>query len=260
MRIVFWIAVCLLAGCTAIETPTIPPAAYSAPSPTSVIDEGWQPLASGIELLAASDGLIALRHDPTDVGYAVGFEAAPEQANTVSAWLQADPEAVASVNCGFFWDDSGSYRHLGLLMAEGQRWSDLRSQWGGVLIVRDGKAFVTPRPQRLLGPAALGVQGWPMLLIDRTSLRGLDDVDLARRTAVGVDEGGRVVWMVATQSLTLADFARRLQASELGLTDVVNLDGGTSTGMRWRSQATNDQQGPDSLPLPCAILLRPTAG
>ncbi len=212
---------------------------------------------TGVEVLRTGDGLSALRHSPQAVQYSARFLSDPNQSLSVGEWLSADPQAIAAVNCGFYRDDRGAYRHIGLLMTEGEALSKLRSGWGGVLIVRNGEAAVVRRPKRLIGPASLGLQGWPMLVENRTRIPQLNDGDLARRTAAGVDKQGRVVWVVAPLGLTLADFAQRLLEQDLGLIDAVNLDGGASTGLRWRAQPNARMSGPDSLPIPCAVLLSP---
>ena len=72
-----------------------------------------------------------------------------------------------------------------------------------------------------------------------------------------MDNRGRVVWGVAPLGMTMADFAQRLLKQDLGLVDAVNLDGGASTGLRWRPQPNSSMSGPDSLPIPCVVLLSP---
>lgn len=245
---------------TATRRPT--PAAPTATTPstsTPVPETGdaWQPLMTGVEVLRTSDGLSALRHAPKAVQYSAEFQSDPNQGQSVGEWLSNDSQAIAAVNCGFYRDDRGAYRHIGLLMTEGKALAKLRSGWGGVLIVRSGKADAVRKPKRLIAPATLGLQGWPMLVENRTRIPQLNAGDLARRTAVGVDNQGRVVWVVAPLGLTLADFARRLLEQDLGLIDAVNLDGGASTGLRWRPQPDARMSGPDSLPIPCAVLLSP---
>lgn len=245
MRVLFLFGLLLLAACRAITPVTSTPA---------LPQDVWQPWPGG-EALVTSDGITALRHAPTAVAYGHVFEPAPTAAQPVSVWLRRHPQALAAVNCGFFREDETGYVHIGLLMTAGELQDALRPSWGGVLIVRDGVAFVAGRPQRLLAPAALGVQGWPLLATEGAALPRLDDQELARRTAVGVDGAGRVVWVVATQSRTLAQFAARLLAPDLALTAAINLDGGGSTGLRWVGET--GQLGADSLPVPCAILLSP---
>jgi hypothetical protein len=68
-----------------------------------------------------------------------------------------------------------------------------------------------------------------------------------------VDASGRVLWVVDPNGSTLRDFAARLQQEDIGLVDAVNLDGGASTGLRWREEPGGPQSGVDSLPIPCVI-------
>lgn len=254
----------VVAGCAAPPPSTVMPVPADilappspSPTPTMVVKDVWLPLFAGVEVLETTDGLTVVRHYPTAVAYDSGFESDPEQGKQVSEWLDEDDRSLVAVNCGFYWEKNGTFQHMGLLMANGEGWSELRSNWGGALIVRDGQAFIAPRPERLLAPATLGLQGWPMLLQNRTVVAQLDDEDLGRRTAVGIDDRGRLVWVVAADAITLADFAWRLLEADLGLVMAVNLDGGVSSGLRWRSGVTETQVGPNSLPVPCTIRFGP---
>jgi hypothetical protein len=237
------------------ETPALAPTAI--PAPTLAPAGVWQPLFAGAEVLSTTDGLIAIRHLAAGVRYSHRFEPAPGKSRGVGGWLAADGQALAAINCGFYLQEDAGYRHIGLLMSNGEGPTRLRSRWGGVLIVRDGAAFVVRNPQRLLAPATLGLQGWPMLVEAGVVIPGLNDEDNDRRTAAGVDGQGRVVWVAAARGSTLAGFARRLLQPDLGLVDAVNLDGGSSTGLRWRWTPVSSPDGPESLPVPCAILLAP---
>jgi len=268
MRRILLLLLILLAGCTAspptalpsptdtlVSTDTLVPTLPS--TPTTPATGVWRPLFVGAEVLETADGFTVVRHFPTSVVYGGSFESASERGKQVSGWLDEDDQALVAVNCGFYQENGGAYQHMGLLMVNGEGWSELRSNWGGVLIVRDGQAFIAPRPERLLAPATLGLQGWPMLVQNQTVVSRLNDEDLGRRTAVGVDAQGRLVWVVARNGITLADFAQRLRDSDLGLVIAVNLDGGVSSGLRWRAPEGEGQEGPDSLPIPCAIRLGP---
>lgn len=201
------------------------------------------------------DGVVALRHRPNAVSYQASFQTAPEQRQSVGNGLAQTPTAMAASSCGFYLENGGQYQHIGLLMANGHIWQKLRPKWGAVLIVRDGVGFVVRRPKKLLGPGELGLQGWPTLVWRGAVVNELDATALARRSAVGVDARGRIVWIAAPVPTTLDAFARRLSKSDLGLIDAVNLDGGASTALRWLDPATHTQQGPNNLPTPCLILL-----
>ena len=236
-----------------IVVPRTPAPTLSASRPRIGV---WRSIWPGAEVIETEDGVYALRHGPRDASYAYRFEGDPARGDFLSGWLEKTPQARAGVNCGFYWDDDGVYRHIGLLTTNGTVESRMRSRWGGAFIVRDGKAFVAHKPRKLLAPAALGVQGWPMLLEESAIAPDLDAETRARRTAVGVDGAGRVVWAVAPIETTLYGWARRLLEPDLALVEAVNLDGGASSGLRWREPG-GGQQGPDSLPIPCVILLAP---
>ncbi|MFZ1596204.1 MAG: phosphodiester glycosidase family protein, partial [Anaerolineae bacterium] len=57
-------------------------------------------------------------------------------------------------------------------------------------------------------------------------------------------------------SATLAGFAAFLAASDLGLVQAVNLDGGSSTGLRYRAAVNDPAAGYDSFFVPCAVVIR----
>lgn len=252
--VVFWLGACTDSP-LAIATATPTPAPTFTPTPTPDTTGVWLPLLAGIQVVQMQDGIVALRHRPGAVSYQASFQPDPNQVKTVGDWLAQTPGALAASNCGFYLEKEGMYQHIGLLMAKGYLWQKLRPNWGSVLIVRDGVGFVARRPKQLLAPAELGIQGWPTLVWRGVSVSGLDNTNVARRTAVGTDARGRLVWVAAPVPLTLADFAQRLLMPDLGLIDAVNLDGGASTALRWSDPQT--QHGPNNLPTPCVILLSP---
>ncbi|HID34169.1 MAG TPA: phosphodiester glycosidase family protein [Anaerolineae bacterium] len=237
---------------TARATPVVTPAA--TPLPTF-----WTPIFPGAETLRTDDGLVILRHAAGLVRYGVHFEHDPNAARTVSQWLEADEEALAAVNCGFYWEKGDAYLHMGLLEVNGERLAPVRPKWGAALVVRDHRAAIVRQPKKRIPPMTLGVQGWPTLLWEGAIASGMTEIDdgsIARRTAVGVDAEGRVLWVVNGFGSTLTAFAQRLQEEDIGLIAAVNLDGGASTGLRWREEGS-EQDGMDSLPIPCVITFAP---
>ncbi len=218
----------------------------------------WTPLFPGAEVRQTQDALALLRHDPGLVRYDVLFQSDPQQAQPLSRWLDGSDTAWAAVNCGFYWEKQGVYYHMGWLEAHAQRLAPPRPRWGAALVVRNNRARVIRQPKKRAAPATLAVQGWPTLVWHGRTVAELAAVDpgtWARRTAVGVDAKGRVVWVAEPQPVTLSDFARRLQQPDIGLVDAVNLDGGASTGLRWRAGPNAAQTGVESLPIPCVIIL-----
>ena len=262
---------------TANSTPAIPlatftPAGGQTPTPSSApaaqpletpepeasptpISNFWQMIYPGVDVTRTESGLQVLRHAPNLVTYGVLFESDPEKAKQLSDWLEEAPDAIAAVNCGFYWEKEGQYLHMGLLEVNEQRLAQVRAKWGAALVVRDGKATIIRQPKKTIPPMTFGLQGWPTLLSqgELVDLEGIDKGEIARRTAVGVDASGRVLWVVDPNGSTLRDFAARLQQEDIGLVDAVNLDGGASTGLRWREEPGGPQSGVDSLPIPCVI-------
>ena len=237
----------------------LPTVTLRAPTPTRQ-SHFWQLLFPGAEVTQTEDGLSIFRHAPNLVHYDVLFEHDPEKARQLSQWLDEAPEAMAGVNCGFYWDHEGEYLHLGLLEVNGERLAQVRVKWGAALIVRDGQAQIVRMPKKKIPPMTLGVQGWPTLLWQGQIVSGLDEIDkgeVARRTAVGVDASGRILWVVDPVGSALQNFAKRLLQEDIGLVDAVNLDGGASTGLRWREEPGGPQSGVDSLPIPCVVTFSP---
>ncbi len=243
-----------------VQLATFTPVAEQSPAviaSVAPVSHFWQLLFPGAEVTRTDDGLTVLRHAPNLVRYGVLFEGNPDNARFLSQWLDEAPQAMAGVNCGFYWDHEGEYLHMGLLELNGQRLAPVRAKWGAALIVRDGKARIVRKPKKTIPPMTFGIQGWPTLLWRGAVVAELDETDVARRTAVGVDASGRVLWVVDPQGGTLRAFAERLQQQDIGLVDAVNLDGGASTGLRWREEPGGPQSGVDSMPIPCVVTFSP---
>jgi len=240
-------------------TPTLPNPNTAAPTPDNAgADSGWQPLFAGAEVRRnlGNAARLALRLDPAAVTFAVAFNANPNQVQTVGAWLSAQ-EGLAAVNCGFYLTtDQGENRHIGLLAGPDGVLSPLRSGWGGVLLVRGSKASLAVAPGSVSGDLRLGLQGWPMLVRSGKLAPGLNDSDAAARTAAAVDSQGRILFIADVTSTTLAEFARFLAASDLQIAQAVNLDGGSSTGLRYRATLNAPAAGYDSFFVPCAVVVR----
>ena len=248
-------------GAQAVSTPpTIPISlAPTSPPPTlTPLPVFWSLIFPGAEVLRTEDNLAVLRHAPGLVRYGVHFESDPDAARTVGEWLDGDASALAAVNCGFYWEKDGEYLHMGLLEVNEKRLAQVRPNWGAALVVREHRAEIVRQPKKRIPPMTLGVQGWPTLLWEGAivpEMAELDDGSVARRTAVGVDAEGRVLWVVDGFGSTLTGFAQRLLQEDIGLIAAVNLDGGASTGLRWREG--DKQDGVDSLPIPCVVTFAP---
>ncbi|RMD72480.1 MAG: phosphodiester glycosidase family protein, partial [Chloroflexi bacterium] len=102
------------------------------------------------------------------------------------------------------------------------------------------------------------IQGWPLLVrSDGTAAYTDEDGQRARRSAIALDDQGRVLLIVApAASFSLAEWSRFLATADLDLTIAVNLDGGSSSGLMAQSDHGNIRI--DSfVPLPFALLVLP---
>jgi uncharacterized protein YigE (DUF2233 family) len=93
--------------------------------------------------------------------------------------------------------------------------------------------WLVTRPYNPTEPLRDAVQAFPML-VHSGGKPGVtdDDGQLARRTVVGQDRQGRIVFVVSSDLVfTLKNLSAFLVASDLELDTALNLDGGTSSGM-----------------------------
>lgn len=204
-------------------------------APSQAASGGWQSPLPGLEYRSVPLGSASLpamhqvRLDPRRfrLGVATGSPLA-----SVSA-LRAARKAVVAVNASYF-DERG--RPLGYLR-EGERLlvPDVATggAFTGVLVVRPDGARILHRGAFQPGRAALALQAGPRLVAGSQPVSGLQG-PARRRTGVGVDRQGRYL-LFATDpagNMTLEecrDFLLRGRGA-IGATDVLNLDGGSSTG------------------------------
>jgi len=229
-------------ACASEMTPATPvpiPTVRIDPSPTTEPDDtGWKALSNGVELrrLSVTDAngtsirLWLARLDPTRVRFRVVYD----QANPrlVSEWFDA-AKALLVVNAGYFTED---YHATGLVISDGVRNGKSYAGFGGMFAVRTDRVevrWLVAKPYNATEPLRHAVQAFPML-VHSGGKPGVteDDGNLARRTVVGQDRRGRIVFLVSPDMFfTLKDLSAFLAASDLQLDTALNLDGGTSSGL-----------------------------
>lgn len=240
--------------------PTVAPPAADGPS-----DSGWLVAEDGVELRrmrVAAGGerepfpLTLVRLDPARVQLRVAFDPAAPRA--LSAWFD-ERRPILAVNGGFFTE---SYQPTALLISDGAASGESYQGFGGMLTVSPGGEValwaLRDTPYDPASPVAQGLQSFPMLLFPGGVPADLEDNgQRARRTAVGLDRAGRIVFVVApTSALTLPELAAWLARSDLELDRALNLDGGSSTGLFLSAGALSESI--DSFgPLPIVILAAP---
>ena len=238
------LASCLLLlaalACAETPTPTLAPSptVRPEPSPTPEPDDtGWQSQGNGIELRrlkvelnGIANRLWLARVDPARVRFRVLYDRAnPRQ---VSEWFTSARPLLA-VNAGYFTED---YHATGMIISDGTRRGQSYTGFGGMFAVRADKVevrWLVAKPYSPSEPLRQAVQAFPML-VHSGGKAGLseDDGQIARRSVVGQDRKGRIVFVVSPDAFfTLKNLAAFLAASDLGLDTALNLDGGPSSGL-----------------------------
>lgn len=234
-----------------------------APTETAVpADSGWQLLRAGLEQRTINlyhegsgqqlEQLFLLRLQPEEFAISVAY--APEAPKSLAAW-QAETDALLVVNGGFFTE---TWQATGLTIVDGVASGVSYTDFGGMLTVSETNIGVRSLVEQPFAPSEellYALQSFPMLVLPNGRL-GFPEEDGRpnRRTAVGMDQNGRLLFIVAPWgSFTLHQLSRYLVESDLMLETVLNLDGGTSTGLYL---ATPTIEIPTFTPLPTVIVVK----
>ncbi|ACL26030.1 conserved hypothetical protein [Chloroflexus aggregans DSM 9485] len=238
-----------------VQIPTLIPTVPA--SPTATVQE-WQVLTNGIEfrrLDVPGSPVQVIRVDPTQVRFVVGYD--PTAPRMLSAWA-AQYSAVAAINGGFF-DRAGE--PVALLISNQQIIGQSYVEQGGMFAVdAEGRPHLWALAEQPYDGTVFeqAIQGWPLLVrSDGTAAYTDEDGQRARRSAIALDNQGRVLLIVApAASFSLAEWSQFLATADLDLTIAVNLDGGSSSGLMAQSDRGNIRI--DSfVPLPFALLVLP---
>jgi uncharacterized protein YigE (DUF2233 family) len=234
-------------------------------TPSPAIPENWTEVMPGMALRVMPVDVeetpepvnaILVRIDPARFAFRVHYD--PARAATVQRW-QERIGGLLVVNGGFFESDNAP---VGLLVADGEvfgtsldQYDEPYSEYGGMFgVVGEavGIRLLAEAPYQPDEPLDQAVQGFPML-VDNGE-RPVDfelPGDAARRTAIALDQSGRVLIIVIDSvEISLPDLRDWLVATdELAISAALNLDGGPSTGMalaagRWRVECQSRARVP----------------
>jgi len=239
----------------------IPPA-YANPSLTT---PEWKEVAGGVAFTRVvatrycqmgSPGIAAVRLDPARCRLEPYHELEFSQTATIVEWEER-LRAPVVLNAGLY---DTHRRHLGTLRRQGRDLGGNRHvSWKGVLVLDPKEAGLAPAalldlslPEdvALEDKYATAIQS--MMLFDRKGdIRVRRSDRLARRSAIALDNQGRVILLVTEGAYTLWDTGALLRESGWDLVQALALDGGNeasliveANGVRYRSYE-NDRSGSD---------------
>ena len=160
-----------------------------------------------------------------------------ERPLSLEGW-QAKTDALMVVNGGFFREENERYIPNGLSIIDGQAFGSTYESFGGMLAISDDGAklrSLAQEPYEAGERLRAGLQSFPLLVKPGGELgfpAELEDNLRARRTVIGQDHEGRILFLLAPGGhFTLHQLSLYLTASDLGLDIAMNLDGGPSSGL-----------------------------
>jgi len=206
-------------------------------------EAGWSLLHPGLErrLLRIYDTqnqpvetLYVWRLDQKYFRLDVAFDSSPK---TLERW-QLETNAAIVMNGGYFSIENEQYYPDGLTVIDGVTSGRSFVGYGGMLTIDQSGAALRWLEQKPYLPGEQfeeALQSFPVLVKPGGQLGfgpEREDHKKARRTAIGQDREGRILFLIAPEGyFTLHELSAYLTQSDLNLDIVVNLDGGGSTGI-----------------------------
>jgi len=246
----------------------VPPTATLANTPTvdTVPEPGWSLLRTGLERRVIRidntahqqvESVYVWRLDQNYFRLDVAFASTPK---ALDSW-QREMNALMVINGGYYSIENERYLPNGLTIVNGEASGQSFDDFGGMLAINQSGAelrWLVEQPYDSYERLQAGLQSFPMLVRPGGVLGFGPEREnnvSARRTAIGQDTHGRILFIVAPQGyFTLHQFSVYLTESDLHLDIAVNLDGGGSTGVL---VANPREIIPPTRPLPFVILVYP---
>jgi len=160
-----------------------------------------------------------------------------ETSQSLERW-QSETQALLVVNGGYFRIENEKYIPNGLTILNGEAFGSSYEPFAGMLAIRDHGAelrWLAEKPYDPNEPLQAALQSFPVLVKPGGELgfaAQYEDNVQARRTVIGQDQEGRILFIVAPRGyFTLHQLSVYLTDSDLNLDMALNLDGGPSSGI-----------------------------
>lgn len=161
--------------------------------------------------------------------------AAQPDGQLLSEWREeTSSDVVAGINAMYFLED---FSPAGFFVAEGitQRAHPFDWDLSALLVIDEGGALtIRPTTQEPEDIAELthAAQSYPLLVLNGDPILETDSGKTSRRSLVGVDEDGMVwIGVVRDGDVSLYALGRVLSDMDIPWKQVLNLDGGSSSGL-----------------------------
>jgi len=232
------------AGCVPTEVKQAIETSVQPPPPAVEEAASWQPVGNGIERLeqrfsTSTDARIVLYRFPA-TGFAWRFDQSGDP-KRVGAWMDASSQAVLVINGVYFSED---FKPTGLFVSQSKRAGarQFDNNKSGLIILSPKVALLDTASEKYdVKSLREAAQSYPFLLKDGKAAIDKDTEKYARRSFFGLDRDGRVyVGIVPDEPLSLRELATALLKLDVSWDRVINLDGGPSSGLSFRSDAWHE--------------------
>ena len=220
-----------------------------AQSKWEVLDPGLE----GMELMAGSVGITALRIDPAKYAFSVALQSGSD-GERVDEFGKQDQADIA-INGGFFGEKSParvSFR-VGYLKIGKKRYSQAWSRSGGYLVIRDGRPSITPSMDGIPENANAVLQSKP-LLIEPGGVWAMNTNlgNLRRRSLICLRGDDKVVLVVVSGlGMSLFEAGWLMRGRSVGgyfeCDAALALDGGGSTQLWMREEKLQNIRGDNAV-------------
>lgn len=207
--------------------------------------------------------LIAVVIDPKKFHFQIQQNADYKNARSIEQ-VHQDNNSVVTFNGSFFDED---FKAMGLLITQSQQLhkQEKSSLMNGIFSIKNEKASLDYAPEYSQEPTTeFAIQNGPILIDEKSIIQvKTDSGKQAGRTAIGITKDRKII-VIALQisllqsnnTLSLYEFAHLLKEADafknMGIHSVLNLDGGTSTGLKVANFYL-----PEYVPVQNIILVKP---
>lgn len=197
----------------------------------------WQTIETGLERAVfhyesqnVQKNIVVYKIDQKYFSFTISNRTQPQ---TLKEWSeQLGAELI--VNGGYFHED---FSPSGLLIVKGETVSTREFDYdkSGAVVIDNNQLQIVDLAEQSEGgevSAEYAIQSYPFFIKNSQAAISQDSQKMAHRTVIGLDQDG-FVYLIVTPSgdLSLYQLMRLMLEWPVSFTDVLNLDGGMSSGM-----------------------------